>query len=175
MQRAPVAVIVLGEQRSAHDPNRSQRGGSSVSAARADGDRKRVAESEMCPLRRLGADHHLVDLWLHGRSPHTQRAYREDVRDQLIDGIKRRVTGLAQAHRAPAPSVEVREGIPPTINTPGLVNQIVPALARALGESNVKEVGPVMGAEDFGLFGRKADAADRIPRPSAGRVLRWRE
>jgi metal-dependent amidase/aminoacylase/carboxypeptidase family protein len=48
----------------------------------------------------------------------------------------------------------VREGTPPTINTPGLVNRIVPALARTLGESNVKEVGPVMGAEDFGLFGR---------------------
>ena len=84
----------------------------------------------------------------------TPRAYREDVRDQLIDGIKRRVNGLAQAHRAPAPSVEIAEGTPPTINTPALVSRIVPVLARTLGESNVREVGPVMGAEDFGLFGR---------------------
>jgi hippurate hydrolase len=84
----------------------------------------------------------------------TLRAYREDVRDQLIDGIKRRVSGLAQAHRAPAPSVEIREGTPATINTPSLVNRVVPALTRTLGASNVKEVGPVMGAEDFGLFGR---------------------
>jgi hippurate hydrolase len=84
----------------------------------------------------------------------TLRAYREDVRDQLIDGIKRRVSGLAQSHKAPAPVVEIREGTPATINTPGLVNRIVPVLARTLGASNVKEVGPVMGAEDFGLFGR---------------------
>src|SRR5512142_626517 len=84
----------------------------------------------------------------------TLRAYREDVRDQLIDGIKRRTSGLAQAHRAPEPTVEVIESIPPTVNTPKLVARVVPALAKALGDSNVKEVDPVMGAEDFGLFGR---------------------
>jgi amidohydrolase len=84
----------------------------------------------------------------------TLRAYREDVRDQLIDGIRRRVSGLARAHRAPEPTVEVLEGTPATINTPALVGRIVPVLTRTLGASNVREVGPVMGAEDFGLFGR---------------------
>jgi hippurate hydrolase len=84
----------------------------------------------------------------------TLRAYREDVRDQLIDGIKRRVGGLAQAHRAPAPSVDVRETTPPTISTPSLVQRVVPALRRTLGEGKVREIGPVMGAEDFGFFGR---------------------
>lgn len=84
----------------------------------------------------------------------TLRAYREDVRDQLIDGIKRRASGLARAHRAPEPTVEVLESTPPTVNTPKLVARVVPALAQALGDSNVKEVDPVMGAEDFGLFGR---------------------
>jgi hippurate hydrolase len=84
----------------------------------------------------------------------TLRAFREDVRDQLIEGIRRRAAGLAQAHRAPAPSVEIREGTPPTVNTPALVNRVVPALRRTLGESNVRELGPVMGAEDFGLFAR---------------------
>jgi amidohydrolase len=82
------------------------------------------------------------------------RAYREDVRERLIEGIKRRVNGLAQAHHAPPPTVLVREGTPPTINTPDLVARVVPALRRALGESNIKEVEPVMGSEDFGLFGR---------------------
>jgi amidohydrolase len=84
----------------------------------------------------------------------TLRAYRDDVRDRLIDGIRRRVAGLAEAHRAPTPLVEVDETTPATINTPGLVARVVPALSRALGASNVKEVGPVMGSEDFGLFGR---------------------
>jgi hippurate hydrolase len=82
------------------------------------------------------------------------RAFSEDVRQQLIDGIKRRTAGLAQAHGAPAPSIEIREGTPATVNTPSLVDRIVPALRRTLGESNVKESPPIMGSEDFGLFGR---------------------
>jgi integrase/recombinase XerD len=31
------------------------------------------------PLRQSSTDAHLVELWLHGRPPHTQRAYRADV------------------------------------------------------------------------------------------------
>jgi hippurate hydrolase len=84
----------------------------------------------------------------------TLRAYSDDVRDQLIDGIKRRAANLAKAHRAPEPNVEVFESTPPTINTPALVARVVPVLNKTLGETNVKEVEPVMGAEDFGLFGR---------------------
>jgi hippurate hydrolase len=81
------------------------------------------------------------------------RAFSEEVRQQLIEGIKRRITGLAQAHGAPAPSVEVREGTPPTVNTPSLVDRIVPVLRRTLGEGNVREAPAIMGSEDFGLFG----------------------
>ncbi len=84
----------------------------------------------------------------------TLRAYRDDVRDLLIDGIKRRIKGLAQAHRAPDPSLEIIETTPPTVNTPALVGRVVPALRKALGSDNVKAVEPVMGAEDFGLFGQ---------------------
>ncbi len=84
----------------------------------------------------------------------TLRAYREDVRMQLIDGIKRRIKGLAEAHRAPEPGFEIEETTDPTINTPSLVERVVPAFRRALGESNVLTVEPVMGAEDFGLFGQ---------------------
>ena len=100
---------------------------------------------------------------IHGGSKHniigdevklqlTLRAYRDDVRDLLIDGVKRRVSGLAAAHRAPEPSVKVVESTPPTINTPSLVARVVPTLVESLGRSNVKEVEPVMGAEDFGLY-----------------------
>jgi hippurate hydrolase len=84
----------------------------------------------------------------------TLRHYREDVRELLIDGIKRRIEGLAKAHRAPQPTLEVEETTPPTINTPSLVAKVVPAFQKALGSENVKEVEPVMGAEDFGLFGK---------------------
>jgi hippurate hydrolase len=84
----------------------------------------------------------------------TLRAYREDVRAQLLDGIQRRIKGLAEAHRAPAPEFAVQETTPPTVNTPGLVGRVVPALRRELGDDRVLKTEPVMGAEDFGLFGR---------------------
>ena len=73
---------------------------------------------------------------------------------QLIEGINRRAKGLAEAHRAPSPVVTIGESTPPTVNTPGLVSRVVPILAKELGTSNVVEVEPVMGAEDFGLFGQ---------------------
>jgi hippurate hydrolase len=84
----------------------------------------------------------------------TLRAYREEIRDRLIEGIKRRADGLAQAHLAPAPILSVKETTPPTINTPALVEQVRPVLERAFGPSCVVEVEPTMGAEDFGLFAR---------------------
>jgi hippurate hydrolase len=84
----------------------------------------------------------------------TLRAYREDVRRQLLDGIERRIKGLAEAHRAPPPEFTVRETTPPTVNTPELVARVLPALKRAVGAEHVKSVPPVMGAEDFGLFGK---------------------
>ena len=87
----------------------------------------------------------------------TLRAYREDVRDQLLDGIKRRIKGLAEAHRAPAPDFTVAETTPPTVNTPALVERVVPAIKKEMGESNVFSVEPLMGAEDFGLLGNKGE------------------
>jgi amidohydrolase len=82
----------------------------------------------------------------------TLRTFSEPVRLQLIESIKRRVAAIAHAHQAPEPTVEVEESTPPTINTPELVNRVVPALIEALGQGNVGPAKPVMGAEDFGLF-----------------------
>jgi hippurate hydrolase len=84
----------------------------------------------------------------------TLRAFSDEVRDQLVEGIKRRAFALAIAHRAPTPTVELSDSTPPTINTPELVSRVVPSLAKELGSSNVEEVEPTMGAEDFGLFGQ---------------------
>ena len=82
----------------------------------------------------------------------TLRSFSEPVRLQLIAAIKRRVMALAQAHQAPEPSVDVEESTPPTINTPALVDLVVPAFIEVLGPSNVKLAKPVMGAEDFALY-----------------------
>lgn len=102
---------------------------------------------------------------IHGGSKHniisdevmlqlTLRSYEESVRDQLVEGIKRRIKGLALAHQAPEPSFGIAETTPPTLNTPELVMSVLPSMRRELGDDKVLEVPPVMGAEDFGLFGQ---------------------
>lgn len=99
-----------------------------------------------------GTKHNIISDEVHLQL--TIRAFSEKVRSQLIDGIKRRAEALATAHRAPAPKVTVSEGTPPTINTPRLVERVVPALKQALGADQVEQVEQTMGAEDFGLYGK---------------------
>jgi amidohydrolase len=82
----------------------------------------------------------------------TLRTFSEPIRLQLIESIKRRVAALAQAHQAPEPSVEIEESTPPTVNTPALVDRVVPALVDALGSASVMPAKPVMGAEDFAHY-----------------------
>ncbi|MGZ3396086.1 MAG: M20 metallopeptidase family protein [Isosphaeraceae bacterium] len=82
----------------------------------------------------------------------TLRAFSEQVRLQLIEGIERRAKALAQAHKAPTPTVEVEEFTPATINSPALVEHVVPFLTKALGVEHVKPTDPIMGAEDFALY-----------------------
>ena len=85
----------------------------------------------------------------------TLRTFSEPVRLQLIAGIKRRVDGAGQGPPGPRADGRSRGGTPPTINTPALVERVVPAFVEALGSSNVKPAKPVMGAEDFALLQRE--------------------
>ena len=100
---------------------------------------------------------------IHGGSKHniippevrlqlTIRSYKPEVRAHLIEAIGRKAKALALAHRAPEPEVLVSDDTPPTINTPAFVDRVLPSLKKAVGEANVVEVEPTMGAEDFGLF-----------------------
>ena len=82
----------------------------------------------------------------------TLRSFSEAVRQQLISGIKRRVLGLAQAHLAPEPTVEIEASIIPTINDTALVERVIPAFVETFGQANVQRAKPVMGAEDFSLY-----------------------
>ena len=82
----------------------------------------------------------------------TLRAFSEPVRLQLVEGVERRAKALAQAHKAPAPTVAVEEYTPATVNNPALVERVVPFLQSALGSEHVKPTDPVMGAEDFALY-----------------------
>jgi hippurate hydrolase len=82
----------------------------------------------------------------------TIRSFNEEVHEVLTDGIKRRARALAEAHRAPTPTVTIEQHVPATINDAGLTAKVVPHLVAALGEPNVKTTQPVMGGEDFSLY-----------------------
>ncbi len=84
----------------------------------------------------------------------TIRSYKDDIRRQLRTAIERIVRGEAQSAGAPEPSIVTREGTPSTYNDPALVARTVPAFERALGKDRVQPGEPVMGGEDFALYGR---------------------
>lgn len=85
----------------------------------------------------------------------TVRSYSDEVREQILESIRRIAAGVARAHRSPRdPEVKVSESIPSTYNDPSLVTRLVPVFKKVFGESRVIEKEPEMGGEDFGLFGR---------------------
>ncbi|NLS95712.1 MAG: amidohydrolase [Planctomycetaceae bacterium] len=84
----------------------------------------------------------------------TIRSYSEDVRKQLHAAVEQRARGIAAAMGAPAPEVTIWRGCDPVYNDPELVQRVLPAFRRSLGEENVREVPPTMTSEDFGMFAR---------------------
>jgi amidohydrolase len=86
----------------------------------------------------------------------TIRAYKEEVRLQILASLERIARGLALAGGIPedrAPILRVAEGTMPTYNDPALTARITGVLKKTLGAENVVEIPPVMGSEDFGYFG----------------------
>jgi amidohydrolase len=81
----------------------------------------------------------------------TMRTLNEDVRKQAIEMMKQTLQGVTSAYGA---SYEIEFGTsnPVTYNDPQLVAATLPTLRRVLGESNVFEPKPQMGAEDFSLY-----------------------
>ncbi len=89
----------------------------------------------------------------------TVRSFKQEVQKQLLAAIERIAKAEAVAARAPKePSVVVDplQSAPALYNDPTLVNQLVAALGRGLGEANVVPAEPVMGSEDFAAFGQAA-------------------
>lgn len=94
----------------------------------------------------------------------TLRSYSDEVRAHSIAAVKRITKGLAQAagipdNRLPIVAVE-NESSSATYNDPALTQRVVKSFQSWLGEQNTIREKPVMGAEDFGLFGR---TEDKIP------------
>lgn len=85
----------------------------------------------------------------------TLRSYAEEVRNQILEAIRRLATEIARAHKAPKdPEVRVTESIPSTYNDPKLVERLQPVFQKLFGKDRVVQKEPEMGGEDFGLYGR---------------------
>lgn len=102
---------------------------------------------------------------IHGGSKHniignscklqlTVRSYSDDVRQHLLQAIKRKAEAVAQGARAPVPEVVFSEGTPSLYNDDELTATVMQSLKETLGEQNVEVAEPVMGGEDFSRYGR---------------------
>lgn len=106
---------------------------------------------------------------IHGGSKHniipdevtlqlSTRAFSDEVRRTILTAIERTAKGIALAagvpdNRAPIVKVSEREAVPVTYNDPALAERLKSAWIATLGRDNVLEPRPMMGSEDFGLFG----------------------
>ncbi|MEL7490092.1 MAG: amidohydrolase [Pseudomonadota bacterium] len=92
----------------------------------------------------------------------TVRSYKDDVREKLLDGIKR--IALAQARSAGLPDELMPEikfesdYTPSTYNEPAMTARVMKAVAAELGEARVYERPPSMGGEDFSRFHRQDES-----------------
>jgi amidohydrolase len=88
----------------------------------------------------------------------TIRALDEGMRAQLRLRVKRTAMDIAESSAATA-DVEIggETAYPVTVNDPQLTAQMVPTLQRVAG-AGLREVPPMLGAEDFSYFGQKIPA-----------------
>jgi len=88
----------------------------------------------------------------------TLRSYTDEVRQAVIDKIKRICNGVAMSAGLPEaqyPKVRLRdETTPSTFNDPKLTDRLQKVFTVALGEQQVTAVPPVMGGEDFAMYSR---------------------
>ena len=92
----------------------------------------------------------------------TLRSYSDDVRNRILEAVRRICRGEAIAAGLPEerfPIVTVSEGefTPATYNDPALTRRVREAFNAWLGADNVKSIDPEMGGEDFGRFGRTVE------------------
>ena len=94
----------------------------------------------------------------------TLRSYSEEVRQQLLNALRRIIRGQALAAGIPEdrlPEIKLEdESAPATYNDPELTAKIINAFKTWFGEQNLIRKQPVMGGEDFSEFGR---TPERIP------------
>jgi amidohydrolase len=85
------------------------------------------------------------------------RYLQDGVRRQVVEGLTRKLAGLAQATGARI-ALEVRPIYPVLKNDPELTDRAVAALRRALGPDRLRSHFPAMGSEDFSYFAAQVPA-----------------
>ena len=83
----------------------------------------------------------------------TVRSYNPEVREHLLEGIRRKAKAAALSAGAPEPTVDFSDATPATRNDEALVERVVPVFRRVLGDDNVIPSEPSMGGEDFSEYG----------------------
>ncbi|HTU43881.1 MAG TPA: amidohydrolase [Bryobacteraceae bacterium] len=88
----------------------------------------------------------------------TTRAFSDQARQIILDGIHRTAEGVALSagvppDRAPLVTVIEQESTPVLYNDPALTARVKAALVKALGPQNIFDEPPIMVSEDFGMFG----------------------
>lgn len=84
----------------------------------------------------------------------TVRSYSNEVRQHLLEAIRRKALAVAVGARAPEPDVSSSEGTPSLYNDDELTGRLEHIFRAAIGSENVETVEPVMGGEDFSRYGR---------------------
>ena len=87
----------------------------------------------------------------------TVRTLKDDVRQHVLDAIARIAKAAAQSARAPEPiiKIDLDDFTPAVYNNPPLARKTTDVFRQIIGKDKVHDMGPVMGGEDFGLFGRE--------------------
>jgi hippurate hydrolase len=94
----------------------------------------------------------------------TLRSYSDEVREVMLQKIKRMIEGLAISVGLPSdkmPKMVIRDEYTPFVfNDPKLSVRVSNLLMSVIGNNNVKLIQPSMGGEDFGRYGR---TEEKIP------------
>lgn len=83
----------------------------------------------------------------------TVRTFDPQMREDFLKRIRRTAEMVAQSSGASA-EVTIEPYAPVTYNDPQLTDRMLPALRRAAGDDKVRDMLPVMGAEDFSHYTR---------------------
>ena len=82
----------------------------------------------------------------------TIRSYKPEVREKMLDGVRRTAKAAAAMAGAPEPVVEFEEAGAAVINDEAVVQRTVAALKSQLGEAQVVQVPPITASEDFSEY-----------------------